>query len=143
MQQQQPFGFYLVIAQFIHDHAGSTVDEFLVGQLHVHHFIAFHTAKLDNGQGGYYACEVFEKHFQKRYWLYCEMLYLCMETTRLVMANFNVIFLTEAREFLLQLDEKTRNKIIFNIDKAQKNNDSDLFKKLKGEICQREWKIKN
>ena len=57
-----------------------------------------------------------------------------METTRLVMANFNVIFLTEAREFLLHLDEKTRNKIIFNIDKAQKNNDSDLFKKLKGEI---------
>lgn len=50
------------------------------------------------------------------------------------MANFNVIFLTEAREFLLQLDEKTRNKIIFNIDKSKENNDSDLFKKLKGEI---------
>ena len=50
------------------------------------------------------------------------------------MVNFKVIFLTEAREFLLLLDEKTRNKIIFNIDKAQEGNDSELFKKLNGEI---------
>ena len=45
-----------------------------------------------------------------------------------------MIFLTEAREFLLQLDEKSRDKIIFNIDKAKIKNDNDLFKKLKGEI---------
>jgi phage-related protein len=49
-------------------------------------------------------------------------------------AKFDVIFLTEAREFLLQLNEKTRNKIILNIDKAQIRNDSDLFQKLYGEI---------
>ena len=50
------------------------------------------------------------------------------------MAKFDVIFLTEAREFLLQLNEKTRNKIILNIDKAQIRNDSELFQKLYREI---------
>ncbi len=50
------------------------------------------------------------------------------------MDKFEVIFLTEAREFLLQLDEKSRDKIIFNIDKAKIKNDNELFKKLKGEI---------
>ncbi|OFX16858.1 MAG: addiction module toxin RelE, partial [Bacteroidetes bacterium GWA2_31_9] len=45
-----------------------------------------------------------------------------------------VIFLTEAREFLLSLDSKSRKKIIFNIDKAKIKTDSELFKKLKGEI---------
>ena len=57
-----------------------------------------------------------------------------METKISQVAKFDVVFLTEAREFLLQLDEKTRDKIIFNIDKAQVKNDSELFKKLKGEI---------
>lgn len=50
------------------------------------------------------------------------------------MKKFQVIFLTGAREFLLQLDEKSRNKIIFNIDKAKIKTDNELFKKLKGEI---------
>jgi phage-related protein len=50
------------------------------------------------------------------------------------MKKFVVIFLTEAREFLLQLDEKSRDKIIFNIDKARVRSDNELFKKLKGEI---------
>lgn len=50
------------------------------------------------------------------------------------MEKFKLIFLTEAREFLLQLDEKSRDKIIFNIDKAKIKNDTELFKKLKGEI---------
>ena len=44
------------------------------------------------------------------------------------------MFLTEAREFLLEIDEKSRNKVIFNIDKAKITNDNNLFKKLKGEI---------
>lgn len=57
-----------------------------------------------------------------------------METKISAIAKFDVIFLTEAREFLLLLDEKTRDKIIFNIDKAQVKNDDELFKKLKGEI---------
>ena len=50
------------------------------------------------------------------------------------MDKFKVIFLTEAREFLLDLDEKSRLKIIFNIDKSKIKNDNELFKKLKGEI---------
>lgn len=50
------------------------------------------------------------------------------------MAKFDVIFLSEARELLLELDEKTRHKIIFNIDKAKVINDNEFFKKLKGEI---------
>jgi phage-related protein len=48
--------------------------------------------------------------------------------------KFEVIFLTEAREFLLKLDIKNRYKIIFNIDKAKIKTDKELFKKLKGEI---------
>jgi phage-related protein len=50
------------------------------------------------------------------------------------MQKFEVIFLTEAREFLLSLDEKSREKVIFNIDKAKIKTDKELFKKLKGEI---------
>lgn len=40
----------------------------------------------------------------------------------------------EAHEFLAKLDEKAREKIIYNIDKAIHLNDKDLFKKLKDEI---------
>ena len=50
------------------------------------------------------------------------------------MKKFEVLFLTEVREFLLEMDEKSRNKVIFNIDKAKITNDNNLFKKLKGEI---------
>lgn len=50
------------------------------------------------------------------------------------MKKFEIIFLTEAREFLLNLDQKSREKIIFNIDKAKIKTDNELFKKLKGEI---------
>jgi phage-related protein len=50
------------------------------------------------------------------------------------MNKFDVIFLTEAREFLFLLDEKSRDKVIFNIDKAKVKWDNDLFKKLQGEI---------
>lgn len=48
--------------------------------------------------------------------------------------KFEVIFLTEAREFLLGIDQKSRDKIIFNIDKAKVTNDKKLFKKLKDDI---------
>ena len=50
------------------------------------------------------------------------------------MKKIEVLFLTEAREFLFEMDEKSRNKVIFNIDKAKIKNDNELFKKLKGEI---------
>ena len=54
------------------------------------------------------------------------------------MKKFEVIFLTEAREFLLKLDIKSRDKVIFNIDKSKIKTDNELFKKLKGEI----WELR-
>lgn len=50
------------------------------------------------------------------------------------MQLFEVVFLTEARAFLLGLDEKSRDKIIFNIDKARIRKDVTLFKKLTDDI---------
>lgn len=48
--------------------------------------------------------------------------------------KFNVTFLEEASEFLDKLDEKVRDKIIYNIKKARFSNDRELFKKLTEEI---------
>lgn len=51
------------------------------------------------------------------------------------MANkFEIVLLAEAFEFLKSLDIKHSNKILFNIRKAQQENDPELFKKLTGEI---------
>ena len=48
--------------------------------------------------------------------------------------KFQVLFLEEAAEFLDNLDEKTREKIYYNIQKATYSSNKELFKKLKGEI---------
>lgn len=48
--------------------------------------------------------------------------------------KFQVVYMEEAHEFLMGLDEKTRDKIIYNIDKAIHVNDKELFKKLEYEI---------
>ena len=47
---------------------------------------------------------------------------------------FDVVFLNEAFEFLQSLERKHYEKIIFNIRKAQFNQDPELFKKLTDEI---------
>ncbi len=44
--------------------------------------------------------------------------------------NFDIELLPEAVEFLENLDDKTREKIYYNIKKAQLVNDNELFKKL-------------
>ncbi len=44
--------------------------------------------------------------------------------------NFNIELLPEATHFLDNLDNKTREKIYYNIIKAQIVNDEELFKKL-------------
>jgi len=49
-------------------------------------------------------------------------------------AKFRVEFLVDAAEFIDKLDEKTREKVIYNIQKARISTDKELFKKLKGEI---------
>jgi phage-related protein len=48
--------------------------------------------------------------------------------------KFKVLFLEDVKEFLEKLDEKAREKIIYNIRKAQVTNDKELFKKLNDEI---------
>jgi phage-related protein len=48
--------------------------------------------------------------------------------------KFEVKFLAEAVEFLDLLDEKVRDKIIYNITKAQFSTNKELFKKLNEEI---------
>ena len=48
--------------------------------------------------------------------------------------NFEIVFLTEAFEFLKALDVKHSNKILYNIRKAQQKNDPELFKKLSDDI---------
>jgi phage-related protein len=48
--------------------------------------------------------------------------------------RFKVKFLEECINFLDHLDEKTRNKIYYNIWKARQINDDELFKKLQDEI---------
>jgi phage-related protein len=48
--------------------------------------------------------------------------------------RFNVKFLEDCNEFLDSLDEKTRDKIFYNIWKARQVNDNELFKKLQDEI---------
>jgi len=51
-----------------------------------------------------------------------------------VTKKFQVQFLEEAKEFLDKLADKPREKIIYNIRKAQVTQDKDLFKKLNDEI---------
>ena len=48
--------------------------------------------------------------------------------------KFRVEFLEEAKNFLDNLDDKSREKIYYNIWKSTQINDSELFKKLKEEI---------
>ena len=50
------------------------------------------------------------------------------------MKKFDIVLLEEARDFLLNLDQKTREKVLFNFRKAEYINDPKLFKKLSSEI---------
>jgi phage-related protein len=50
------------------------------------------------------------------------------------MIKYEVQFMEPAKEFLDDLDDKTREKVIFNIWKSRETNDPDLFKKLTDEI---------
>lgn len=47
---------------------------------------------------------------------------------------FEIVFLEEAYEFLKSLDRKHSEKILYNIRKAQIENDPELFKKLTDDI---------
>jgi phage-related protein len=47
---------------------------------------------------------------------------------------FSILLSTEVEEFLDSIDEKARNKILYNIDKAKITLDPKIFKKLTQEI---------
>ena len=48
--------------------------------------------------------------------------------------KFKVEFLEPVLEFLESLDQKTKEKVLYNIWKSRSVNDNELFKKLDGEI---------
>jgi hypothetical protein len=48
--------------------------------------------------------------------------------------KFGVLLLGEVWELLDTLDEKTKDKIFYNIDKSKYVNDPELFKKLEEDI---------
>ena len=45
------------------------------------------------------------------------------------MKRFEVELLETAREFLISIDESAREKIVFNLRKAEQQQDSELLKK--------------
>ncbi len=59
------------------------------------------------------------------------------------MRKFKTIFMEDAVTFLATIDEKANEKIIFNIDKAEKANDPELFKKLTNNIWEFRTKYGN
>ncbi|MGE4587533.1 MAG: type II toxin-antitoxin system RelE/ParE family toxin [Mangrovibacterium sp.] len=56
--------------------------------------------------------------------------------------KFNVILLGEVWDLLDMIDEKSKNKILYNIDKAKYVNDPELFKKLDNLIWEFRTKYK-
>ena len=50
------------------------------------------------------------------------------------MKNYDIHFLQTAKDFLDKLDDKTREKVLFNIWKSRETNDPKLFKKLTEDI---------
>jgi phage-related protein len=59
------------------------------------------------------------------------------------MIKFEVLFLEPAKVFLDKLDEKSREKVLFNIRKSREINDPELFKKLSQEIWEFRTLYKN
>jgi len=60
-----------------------------------------------------------------------------------VKARFEVIVLEEAEEFLDGLEDATRKKVIYNLDKARFVQDPKLFKKLTDDIWEFRTKYEN
>jgi phage-related protein len=49
-----------------------------------------------------------------------------------IIEKFKIVYYTDAMEFLQRIESKTREKIIYNVDKARYTLDPKLFKKLTG-----------
>ena len=54
------------------------------------------------------------------------------------MKKINIIFSNESKRFMKQLDEKVREKILYNARKITITVDKEIFKKLDGEI----WELR-
>jgi len=54
------------------------------------------------------------------------------------MVTFNVVFLDDAIDFLEKLDEKSRRKVLFNLNKASRRFDGELLKKIHNNI----WELR-
>jgi hypothetical protein len=50
------------------------------------------------------------------------------------MCLFKVLFLADAFEFLEQLEDKSRRKVLNNMNKVSKRNDGELLKKINDNI---------
>ncbi|MFH1005281.1 MAG: type II toxin-antitoxin system RelE/ParE family toxin [Bacteroidota bacterium] len=59
-----------------------------------------------------------------------------------MITKFEIEFLGDAREFLVVIDIKAREKLIYNIDKASQLNDPKLFKKLEADIWEFRAEVK-
>lgn len=59
------------------------------------------------------------------------------------MIKYAIIILEWAKEFLDNLDDKTRKKVIFNVWKSRDVNDPELFKKIDGNIWEFRTKFMN
>ncbi len=57
--------------------------------------------------------------------------------------RFEVILLEEAYEFIYSLDEKTSEKILYNLRKSTHHNDPELLKKLTEDIWEFRTRYKN
>jgi phage-related protein len=83
---------------------------------------------------------------QKKVSIFRNIHYLCkliISPKHTIVQRFKTIFLEEANEFFNNLDEKTKTKILFNIDKAEQTNDPRLFKKLTDDIWEMRSKYEN
>ena len=59
------------------------------------------------------------------------------------MIKYEVRFLEPAKHFLDSLDDRSREKILFNIWKSRETNDPELFKKLTGELLEFRTRFKS
>ena len=74
----------------------------------------------------------FQKNTAKKFSYKETIIYICN------MKQIQIIWHREAREFLISLNEKVRDKIVYNARKATITIDKELFKKLDGDI----WELR-
>ncbi len=59
------------------------------------------------------------------------------------MYKFDIILLEEVKDFLISRDKKVRDKIIFNLWKARRSHDPQIFKKINNQIWEFRTKYQN